>query len=748
MSRSDRFDERNLANFLDEEISYLAKDDYIFEYLDERIRDEGRRSETRDNLINFVFDSMNLLIEMRKEPRNIWDGAIQLASYFSAALIKEDRSVRFSDRRQEDEVYSLAASALKLQDALEDYNEDLERVRGRGRDSGRGRDRGRGGRNEYNSGRGRGRGRQEESRGMFEDRDRGRGRGRDRRDDDRHSRGYYEEPSRNERRGRDDDNDSRNRPIDPTRRSAQSSTDLYARRYAKKRESMEQQYEDEYDDIPEPVEETRVPDPRKANRARAYEQVQPEEVTKPSSWNQSKTTTKNGKKTHSSTGKLLVNGLITEEDIRSNKYDLTDLEVVESITQDPRQLRQTGKLAWEVDNVSAEWKIDLKTGYRFMSFRPLSEEEKETVESKIHDLPIYGNEDGRAVFHNKTGRIRDALSNSRYNAAASRAARDEERATYEEVVKSLQEENANLPEDQKKEIPAAPEIADIPQEKLFHSSEVIKGFGMSHIRIKEFSKMAELSADMNGHIHTNFNGFQSEAEDYEPIYTCATVEEATRVLAFMKGTGLLINDSAEVNNILEIHDRVSMASNRIPGPLLSALKRHTVKMVNDILEYEMGTELEIEHFSDLATLYEDVVKMRGVDFANKLGLAFAHHIRNFQLFKRGSDITDAGVSEEVDQRTIYILKRINLVIAPMLANDLRLSFDGAHDNQKKINIFWVNKDSSPKLWDIINKMQFCATSDNIRRNYIWLSDNDWVEVRKDFVDPESESFIIVKHTSA
>jgi translation initiation factor IF-1 len=60
----------------------------------------------------------------------------------------------------------------------------------------------------------------------------------------------------------------------------------------------------------------------------------------------------------------------------------------------------------------------------------------------------------------------------------------------------------------------------------------------------------------------------------------------------------------------------------------------------------------------------------------------------------------------------------------------------------------VNKDSSPKLWDIINKMQFCAASDNIRRNYIWLSDNDWVEVRKDFVDPESESFIIVKHTSA
>lgn len=740
-----RFDKRSVAEFLDERVPELARKDYIFDYLDERISREGRRSETNENLVNFVFDAMSLLIELRKEPRDIWDGVIELASYFSAALIDQDRSVDFESRDQEREVASLAKSAIQLYDAIEEYEEERERGRGRGRyDDDRRSSRGR---YEDRDDRGRGRGRSSRHEtnwyegSQSRDQDRGRGRGRDEsvgRYERRESRGRYEREESRGRYERDEPRrqpDPRNEPIDPTRRSRTSSTDLYGHRLR----TAERQQEAEYSDVPTEPRDEYVPDPRKANRARAYEQVEPEKVTSKPEWS------KNKKESYSSTGKLLVNGKITREDIETGKYDLRDLEVIESITLDPRQDRQVGKIAWEIDSVAAEWSIDLETGYRIIKFRPLSDEEIEAVDSKIHDLPIFGNEDGRAEFHSKSKRILEALGGVRHNVRAQRAVREKDQMEYDAVVDSIRKENEGLPEDQQQPIPEPKDIDELPQDKLFRDTETLKGFGMGHLRIKGFSRIAEQTSDMKGALHSGYNGFQTDAENYEPIYTCSSPEEAQRVMDYLRGTGMVVNDVKEVSSIHEIYSRVNMAVNRIPAPMLVAIKTHTVNLINEIFEYEMGTDLAIETFDDLATLYEDVVKMRGNDFANKLGQAFEYHLKNFQLFKLGSGITDGGVSKEVDDRSIYILKRINLVAAPLLANDLKLTFNGISSDKSKTKVFFITKESTPKLWDIVSKMQFNANNDDLRRNYIWLSDNSWVEVRKDFIDPSSKGFVVVKH---
>ncbi|CAM8750671.1 hypothetical protein CENTIMANUS_00060 [Klebsiella phage vB_KpM_Centimanus] len=722
------FTERNLARFLDERISELGRNDMIFGYLDDVCR-ESRT--TRENLINFVFDSMDMLIEARKEPRDLWEGAIELAAYFAGALIKEDRRAEIPDRRTEDEILYLADNANQLRRALERRAEELDRRRydddrrGYSRD-----DRGRGGF-----------GRGPEQRGRYEDRDT-RGRYDDRRGYNEERRGRYESPipTRPRANGYGSDRHTQAPDINASRKNRRGQNAYVAA--AQRREAMEQQAQENRQQIDDAFEEKMgeafsTPDPRRANRP-AYERVEPENIRS----RQTTSTKAPVVEKRSSKGNLLATGPITAEDVKSGRIDLTDLEVVLSIPLHPNEQLRNDTIVWEADSVRPVWDIT-KDGYRFVRYEPLNPEEVAEVDRKIHQLNIVGAKEANYRFHPKNSEIRDALGAPRFNVTANRKLRDENREEYEAVVKSIREENEGQPEELQKVIPDAPDAGSITFDQILRSDEIVKGFGMGHIRLQEMSRCEEATNDQSGHLHTNFNTFQTGAELYEPIMTCATAEEANYVLRHLDMTGLNFKDGVELKYLQDIHDNFSRVIERVPAALVVAAKRHIVDLVNSIFRLEMGCRLRIEAFEDLATLYDDVTEKRGAEFAAKLAAAFAFHISNFQMFKVGSGIVGAGVSESTDARTIYVVKRINMVIAPVLVNDLKLSITG---EEKPNEPLLVSSFSSPKLHSALKALTFNANSDIACFNYIWFADNSWFEVRKDYQDQKSDSFVLVLRT--
>lgn len=722
------FTERNLARFLDERISELGRNDMVFGYLDDVCR-ESR--DTRDNLINFVFDSMELLIEARKEPRDLWEGAIELASYFSGALIKEDRRVDFPDRRTEDDILYLADNANQLRKALERRAEDNDRRR---YDDDR---RGYGGRDDRGRG-GFGRGREPERRGRYEGRD-NRGRGDEYRGYPDERRGRYESPipTRPRSNGFGSDRNSQAPDINASRKNRRGQNAYVAA--AQRREELKRQEQENRQNFDEAFEdkmgeEFKIPDPRTANRP-AYERVEPENI-RPRQTTQAK---KPAPEKRSSKGNLLATGPITAEDVKSGRIDLTDIEVVLSIPLHPNEQLRNDTVVWEADSVRPVWDIT-KDGYRFVRYEPLNSEEVAEVDRKIHQLNIVGAKEANHRFHPKNSELRDALAAPRFNVTANRKLRDENREEYDEIVKSIREENEGQPEELQKVIPDAPDAGAIRFDQILRSDEIVKGFGMGHIRLQEMSRCEEATNDQTGHLHSNFNTFQTGAEVYEPIMTCANEEEAKYVLRHLDMTGLNFKDGTELKYLQDIHDNFNRVIERVPAALVVAAKRHIVDLVNSIFRLEMGCRLRIEAFEDLATLYEDVTEKRGTEFATKLAAAFSFHISNFQMFKVGSGITGAGVSETTDARTIYVVKRINMVIAPVLVNDLKLAMTG---DEKGNEPLLVSSFSSPKLHSALKALTFNANSDIACFNYIWFADNSWFEVRKDYQDQKSDSFVLI-----
>lgn len=736
--REPEFSERNLEEFLEERIGELARKDPIFEYLDDRCRSR----ETASNLVSFVFDGMEALIEARKEPRDLWEGAIELAAMYSSALIVEDRNVDIDDRGLIREIEDLARGANELKRAIERSSRDDPRDRRSFRDDRRG---GGFGRNTF-SGRDQGRFSRDdrgERRGYYEERERQRASYRDDRREE--PRGRYERGSVDNRRY--ERPSPSQRPVHPNARNTASSS-IYARgveaRMRANGEVVERSRSDINDAFEEGMnQEFNMPNPSRVNRVPAYEQVQPNEVTARPSWK--KETPKAKAPKLSKNGNPLATGPVTAEDIESGRIDLTDFEVVMSIPQDPAQVRENGELTWEADSVKPRWAVNAE-GYRVLRFEPLNKDEVNTVDRKIHELPIVGAKEADHRFHPQNNEVRNALAGPRWATTANRQLRDAEREEYEKIVASMKEENESLSVEEQKPLPDAPSAGNVPHDQIMKNNEVIKGFSLSHIRMQELSRTEALTNDMTGHLHSNFNSFQTTAESYEPIMLCATVEEANYILKHLTMTGLNFQENNEVAYLLDIYDNLKRVAEKVPTQLVVAAKRHIFELVNSIFKLEMGTRLRIEDFEDISTLHDDVLKKCGKEFMEKLAKAFAYHMSNFQMFKVGSGITGAGVSETTDARTIYVVKRVNMVISPMLVNDLKLSIEKVDSKGKKKEVFFISQAATPRLHTAIMAMNFNADDDKVRYNYIWLADNSWVEVRKDFQDPDSNNFVIVLRT--
>lgn len=720
--------ERELIGFLEEEIPLLAKNDTVMHYLDDVIYDErqDRKDKTFSNLVNFILDSFDALAAARRAPRrgDEFKAAIDIATYFGAALMLEDRTVRIDSRDRRD-LESLARSAEDLESMVLQFKDEMERDRG-GR-----------------------RGYREESRRDNRYSSRGSNRYDDRQSyrDDRGGNNYYEprqsrESNRYDRyESRYQSNSRRNndRPNTGERMPSRQNPIVEARlRQQQQREEERFQSRHEREDDrytarrPRTNAEASMPDPRQVNNpSRAYERVEPNDIKRPASWNTGEV---------SSQGNLLPpkDHVLTQDDVNSNRFVLSDQEVFMRIAVDPKiAKRKVGIMCWEADQVTPQWRIN-DSGYREYFFNEMNTEEKDEMDRKLHELPILSREYGESRTHPQNNRIRSALGTARFNVEATRKVREEDKAEYDRVVGEIQAENESLSDEEKKPLPEVLEVAPLPSfDTVMSTKDELKAFGQGHLRMKALSKISSQTNDMLGAVNSKTVAYQVYGKSYEPIWLASDEREAENIINDLALTGYLIRDNARITMLQDLFDTFKQVEGKIPAPLVSAVKRHTVKLVNSILALEMGSDLAIDAFEDIRTLYDDIVAAEGQEFATKLGKALQAQMANFQMFTKGSGMSE--VDEGVDARTIYIVSRVNMVVAPLLAKDLKLRL-GAKENKEEA--FFVSQHATPVLWKAVASLGMNSKDDKACRQLLWLADNSWLEVRRDFQDPESNGYIV------
>lgn len=713
-----RIDSRDIEDFLEKEIPYLAEKDFIFDYLATRIERDDRSRTYFGHLVKFVIDGLTLLDAANKLRRDPFEHIPDLAAYYSGATLFEDKdsSDRLTDSEYKD-VKSLAETARDMVDAIEDFNEEMSR-------SGRGRG-GRGGRDDDR--RGSRYGREEESRGgrysssrreenRYSDRDDRRG-GRD-------SGGRYSSSNRNSSGSGRYSGGRRGSP-ELRRTNEDDASAALLRRHESRLRQNEEEYEEPVRARPsrQDQEPTRTPDPRRVNSTRTFEQVEPEDLTKPSEWSRNQE-----RKSSRSAAMPSGKGPISERDIIDRVYDLNDPDVIMAVPTSPKS--KTGRIVgtdvYEIDEVRPEWFVSEKDGYRHLRYLPLTDEEKEEVRREIHKLPVINREYGTVRLHPQNNEIRTSLTKNRFDLDAAKNVRQSDVEKYNEVVASIQAENLNLPEDQQKELPEDVPATQVPVDQPIKLREAVKGFGMDHVKVLATQRAATTVEALGDKYRSHLRSIQFRAESYKALYVAPTVDAANAIVAGLNA--FAISDIMKPTGIEELYNGLEKVGSAVPVPVISAIRRHVVQTINNVFKYEMGSNLTIETFEDVRTLGDDLIAARGKEFTALFGRALATKWINLQLVQVGSDVE--GTDETIDDRTIYAVIRVEAMIVPMVAKDLSLSqAEEGKDNE----VFIIDKESTPRLAKVASTLSLNAFDHLPVRQMLLLADNNIAEIRQDFI---------------
>lgn len=702
-----RIDSRDLEDFLIKEIPYQAEKDLMFDYLETRLKRDTRNGDYLKGLVKFVSDGLYVLEVARKLRRDPYDHVFDLAAYYGAATLMEDRAA--SDKL-EDREYREAQSMADMAQSIVDAVDDLERESSRGGSSRYRDDRRPSSSGRYSTG-----GRYQENR--YQD-DRGSGRY-----DSRNSRssggGRYSPDSRS---GRYSSRRNNNGP-DLRRGAPDRASERILRSYEERVDSQEQEYEErtprreERRETREPV---RTPDPRRAQGpSRSYEQVEPEDLSRPSNW--AKTETR---------GRLPLpsgKGPVSAQDLRNKTFDFTDIDVIMAVPVSPKDsVRKLGAEVYEVDEVRPEWYVSEIDGYRHLRYIALTDEEKAEVRREIHKLPIVNLEYGDIRVHPQNDQIRSALTRNRYDLEAARNVHNADLKNWEDTVEELRAENLTLPDDQQKELPEDLPATKTPIDQTVKLREVVKGFGMDHIKVIANQRAANMVESMGDNFRGYLRSIQFRAESYKTLFTARSEEEAQAIVQALTLYG--ISDSFQPTGIGEIYNALAKVVEAVPVPIISAIRRHVVQTINNLFKYEMGTKLAIDTFDDVRTLGDDLIALRGEEFTKLFGKALTDKMINLQLVQAGSGIE--SVDQELDKRTVYAVIRTEAIIVPLIAKDLSLSKSAEGEESE---IFIIDKEGTPRLAKAVSSFMLNRYDHLPVRMMFLLADNNIAEVRNDYI---------------
>lgn len=718
-----RISTRDIEDFLRDEIPRLADRDLFFQYLISRIEDDPTRGDYLNNLISFTMDALEVLDFANRLPRDPFSKVPDLAAFYSAATMKEDR--RASDKLTDGEyrdMEDLAKTAADFAANIYDYKESRDRGRGRGREE-------RGSR--YSSDR------REESPGRYSRNNRDSGSRSSNRysDDDRSSRSRSSRDDEERYAGRYSSANRRSNNRGPElRRNGPSEADemLLNRREALQRQQAEQErdYREETSRKrrePEQERGFRTPDPHRVNTTKSFEQVEPEDLSRPSEW---KLNRQAEEARAERTGNLPSGkGPLTENEMRSGTYDINDINVIMAVpVQKAKNDRVIGKPAYEVDEVRPEWVIDEYTGYRKLKYVPLTEEEKDTVRREIHKVPIINMDFGGSRLNPNNDLIRTALTRDRFALDAAKSVYDTDKEVWDKTVEEIRAENIGKPEDEQKPLPADIPDIQVSTDQTVRLRDVVKGHGIDHVKVMANQRAALMVEAMGDKFRSHARSVQFRGEVYKPLFVAKDAETAQAMVDRL--TMFKISDKFELTGIENIHSALEAAVDVVPVPVISAIRRHVVQTINNIFKYEMGTNLAIDNFDDVATLGDDLIALRGEEFTKLFSNVLGPKLINLQLVQVGSGIE--GTDPGIDARTIYAVVRVDAIIVPLIARDLSLAVsDDTKEGKTESETFIIDKDATPRLHKMNLQMNLYV-HDNLRvRKMLLLADNNIAEIRED-----------------
>ncbi|UQT03131.1 hypothetical protein TOTORO_02680 [Serratia phage vB_SmaS-Totoro] len=701
-----------------------ARRNFICDFLDSEMGREGYRGSLSEKAFRFVVDATEM--ELTRSRKRIDDIIYDMVLRFGAAQIAKDRSLtRQLNEDEMDDVIGLEKEAMEIGEDLADYN---DRSNSRDRDY----DRRGGGRRESSFSR--------DSRSSMGSRDRfGGGRrdnfrsdystgGRSQRDvrDDR------EDHRREDRRTRQDSRNGRtpldnNEFVPESPAGVISGTEAMARLHLEKRRLMEearqekQQARQTRQSQREPVQERRPVDSVRRNHTQTFERVAPADITSKPQWsadpegpcanNADFVPDDIGQWGVSAKGNILPSPErpLTQYEIMNKCYDFNDSEVVEAVPERPRFTVNGAAASWEADEVAPQWGVN-KDGYRILTFRKLSEEEKEKVRKEIHVMPdILGVRNGPGKVHPQREEILLAAGKTtRFNLEEAKRREAESRKMWEDEVTRLKAENENLPEEEQQELPEFVEADFTPNiDETVKVGKILRGVGHDGLNVEILKARKEIGE----------NGLDIRAENFKVIHDAGDIVNAQDLIGGLRG---LVITSSPVSSVT-VSQMVRSLENRqaqLPSEVIVYAKRHIVNVVNEILTLEMGTSLTIDSVDDLPTIEQDLVKMVSPAFAEKFSETLARNVRRFEIFTTGEAIgMDSCIVTKVTSGVLTL---------PICQSDLGMRKRPGI----KVASATVSKESSPKLYAALNMMAMVHPD---MEKELHLLDGTWVKVNKDLM---------------
>lgn len=724
---------QDVAKFAIGTVRELARDNFVLDYMDRELEREGYRGRVTENLVNFVLDGVEL--EAKRTRKSIEVIIEDLTIMFSAAKLNEDsRANRELSRAEMADVADLARDAVDLSRDLEELN-----------DRGRGRDRDDRGRGDFQRGSfGRQDSRRERSSGSSFSRQSSRDSRRDDRDD---SRGYREGSGSYRRgdmgRGRQEETRRRDREELPEVPNSQDAVliawmqkeKVRLEREREENEARRSRQEDRHQrpapprrEFNEAVEERR---PAQVEPKVEFERVTPDTITERPVW-KGKSAIANDKGTIptdigtfgvSSKGNILPSPdrPITLHEIEKGCYDFTDTEVLENVPERPAFTFNGATPVWEADEVAPQWGFDAN-GYRVLSYRKLTEEEKDVLRKEIHVMPeILGAKAGINSLHPQRTDILGSVANpQRFNVESARKREAEARGLWNEEVARLKAENEESPEEEL----VLPEFVEEDFQNVDNATvtvpKAIYGFGHEGLASAIMDVQTEMADELEG------RNAEFVASNYISVMETHSGEVANELLEGLRG---LVITNSPVSNVT-LPQMLKSLENRqdsLPAPIVVAAKRHIVNVVNEILTVDMGSTLTISEVGDLKTIEVDMAKLAGSSFTEQFVSLINKEMRRFETFTTGEQIGKPG-------RILQESKGVVLVM-PIARTDLNLK---ARPKMKTQNTA-VTRESSPKLYSALNAM--AVVHGRVRKEML-LADGTWISVSVDAMNKEQHTFIL------
>lgn len=399
-----------------------------------------------------------------------------------------------------------------------------------------------------------------------------------------------------------------------------------------------------------------------------------------------------------------------------------DLPVKPDTFEDPIRL----PYFFEPDAKRPQWVCSAE-GYRELTFRD--------VDMNLDDamIPDFGKPASLDKVKPATALLRGTAATYRYQPLEVAADLEHQRKVFEKEVADWEEENKDVPEDQRSPKPVLVlEGNEVNQTTISHA-ERVTSFSLNETKVKVACTLAEIGVDEAP--NTNV---EVDARELELVYQFADDAEFLECVEALR----LFQPSSASENIryAAYHDRLMALRGQIPTALWISLNRRLTQVVNDTIRGNLGLPAQIDDFAeDGKDFLADMRDQFGAGTLEKLEKYGRQMFRQFHfvVFKPG-DI------EGLPPRCVYFMERQHLLFMPFSAPELGVVTTKSGEGTPS-RVFRLSRQAAPTLYKAVHSftLQESSTDEHfgISRKLV-LADGTVLELFRSWYDPNESEYLI------